>query len=530
MFLNKRLPKFNYLFDNKEMIVYFFVLINLILRFPSINNSIPPYFFYCDEGMFIQEVVRMIQDNSFQQNMFKAGPVNIYPPFIIYKLYSLVFNSSFDYLELLFIGRLVLPIASSAITILYLDKLIRLLILNKKNLPSFTALSLFTFSPYIFSQTRIWYPDNYQFLFSTMFMYHLLKLNRGEYNLKNTLPVIISFTLLTSVKYTGLLYLLPLLVVILIKNYELIYEIKISQIIKKNLSYLFFGLIFISAFNLSAILNFENFMSDYLFNFQNYGGNYIFQMRAFHGFKYYAVFLFIIPTSIFSVTFLFYGIKAMFGERKFFDLFLIFVFPLGVCIYLGGFYLIMNRNINFLFINTIVIVTYGIVKAMENLENRFNSFWKFNLFALVAFILFSFSFTFISDFKTDSRIEASQWLDENIIFKADTLTFGHNEGCTGDSPAENKFLIFYDPEMIGQHDFYLFNNYWKNPVLERGKINVLTQTNFKNAHFYYYMNLNLLTNNILKETLSIPEGYQLVKTFTGNGPDLYLLQKVYEND
>ena len=72
--------------------------------------------------LFSEETFRMLQENSYLQEMFKAGPVNIYPPFIIYKYTSHLqiklpaFNT-----ELLILGRIILLILASCLTILFLD-------------------------------------------------------------------------------------------------------------------------------------------------------------------------------------------------------------------------------------------------------------------------------------------------------------------------------------------------------------------------------------------------------------------------
>ena len=53
---------------------------------------------------------------------------------------------------------------------------------------------------------------------------------------------------------------------------------------------------------------------------------------------------------------------------------------------------------------------------------------------MFGFMLYSFTLTIIDDFKTDSRIVAESWIQQNIVFNSST-TFGTNEGCSGDSPA-----------------------------------------------------------------------------------------------
>ena len=105
-----------------KYLIFIFFIGNIFIRVPSITQNIPPYFF-CDEEMFSEETFRMLQEKSYFQQMFKAGPVNIYPPFIIYKIYITLTNQAPEFNELLILGRLVLPILASCLTILFLDKL-----------------------------------------------------------------------------------------------------------------------------------------------------------------------------------------------------------------------------------------------------------------------------------------------------------------------------------------------------------------------------------------------------------------------
>ncbi len=505
-----------------KYLIFIFFIGNIFIRVPSITQNIPPYFF-CDEEMFSEETFRMLQEKSYFQQMFKAGPVNIYPPFIIYKIYITLTNQAPVFNELLILGRLVLPILASCLTILFLDKLVNLLFGQGSLRPRLLIFSLFTFSPYIFSQSRMWYPDHYQFFITTALTFYILKMFYEKISFKTVVPIVVFYALLISTKYTGLFFGLPIFLAILIKTLK---EKNILSVGLRNIfAYLVFGVLVLLTINFSALMNLEKFLQDFLFNINNYGGGFELSSRGFHGFKYYIIFLFIIPFSIFSIYFLSIGTIDLIKRKKYFEIFLHVFIPFVICIYLGGFYLIMNRNINFLLVSVLLLTTYGIEKSLNSLK-----FKKFNysvLTLMFGFMLYSFTLTVIDDFKTDSRIVAESWIQENIVFNSST-TFGTNEGCSGDSPATKTGETIYDPNFDLGLDYYILNDYWSSKITNNNsRQNIFTVRNHKNDHFYYYLNLDLISNRNFAdvENFNIPDGYEIIKTFDGNGPRIYILSK-----
>jgi len=505
-----------------KYLIFIFFIGNIFIRVPSITQNLPPYFF-CDEELFSEETFRMLQENSYLQEMFKAGPVNIYPPLIIYKIYITFTNQAPSFNELLILGRIILPILASCLTILFLDKLSHLLF-GKENLrPKVVIFSLFTFSPYIFSQSRMWYPDHYQFFITTALTFYILKMYYEKISFKSVIPIIIFYALLISTKYTGLFFGLPIFLAILIKTFKEKTTLTIG--LKNILSYLIFGSAVLLTINLSALVNFEKFLQDFLFNINNYGGGFELSNRGFHGFKYYIIFLFIIPFSIFSIYFLSLGALDLIKRKKYFEIFLHVLIPFIICIYLGGFYLIMNRNINFLLISVLLLTTYGIEKSLNSVKFRKLNYSLISL--MFAFILYSFVLTIIDDLKTDSRVVAESWMQENINFGTST-TFGTNEACSGDSPAAKIGETIYDPNFDLGLDYYILNDYWSSKITNNNsRQNIFTVRNHKNDHFYYYLNLDLISNRHFAdvEKFNIPDGYEIIKTFDGNGPTIYILSK-----
>ena len=127
---------------------YFFYLLGflyLVTKLPSINHNLPPYYFACDEGLFSDEVFRMLQLNSPQQEMFKSGPLNVFPIYILYKLFIDIFNKSFEYVNLIIFSRYVLTIGLNLLSLLMLKKLLSLFFSKEESKLINLGLLLFVF-------------------------------------------------------------------------------------------------------------------------------------------------------------------------------------------------------------------------------------------------------------------------------------------------------------------------------------------------------------------------------------------------
>tara|TARA_Y100001980_G_C14334850_1_gene150984 strand:- start:86 stop:646 length:561 start_codon:yes stop_codon:yes gene_type:complete len=185
----------------------------------------------------------------------------------------------------------------------------------------------------------------------------------------------------------------------------------------------------------------------------------------------------------------------------------------------------MNRNINFLLISVLLLTTYGIEKSLNSVKFRKLNYSVITL--MFTFMLYSFVLTIIDDLKTDSRAVAESWMQENINFGTST-TFGTNEACSGDSPAAKIGETIYDPNFDLGLDYYILNDYWSSKITNNNlRQNIFTVRNHKNDHFYYYLNLDLISNRHFAdvEKFNIPDGYEIIKTFDGNGPKIYILSK-----
>ena len=508
---------------------YFFYLLGflyLVTKLPSINHNLPPYYFACDEGLFSDEVFRMLQLNSPQQEMFKSGPLNVFPIYILYKSFIDIFNISFEYVNLIIFSRYVLTIGLNLLSLLMLKKLLSLFFSKEESKFINLGLLLFVISPYLFAQTRLWYPDSYQLAFSLGLIFYTFKTRKEKLGFRNIIFLSIFSSLIFATKYTGVFITIPAIYVVIEKLFYTFKGYDLSTKILEFLKYFSVSILIFITINLGILLNFEQFLNDFYFNLNNYGGNFNFAWRLIGGTAYYSTFLFIVPFSLFSVFYQITAVIRFLKDKKYFEFFTFFVIPFCFCFYLGGFYLIINRNINFLIPLLIIPICVGIKESLRFQFKIVRILSSINIICLSIFLIYSFSTTLMDDFEKDSRIEMQNYLLSEPS-SLSSLTIGINEGCTGDSPAEGIINTENDRFIENGYDAYLFNSFW-NSAIKLQKQNILFVTNHKNTHFDYYLNLDLFNDNFFTQNkiLEINQNYKIKKIFGTNGPKMiYLVKK-----
>ena len=309
---------------------YFFYLLGflyLVTKLPSINHNLPPYYFACDEGLFSDEVFRMLQLNSPQQEMFKSGPLNVFPIYILYKLYIDIFNISFEYVNLIIFSRYVLTIGLNLLSLLMLKKLLSLFFSKEESKFINLGLLLFVISPYLFAQTRLWYPDSYQLAFSLGLIFYTFKTRKEKLGFRNIIFLSIFSSLIFATKYTGVFITIPAIYVVIEKLFYTFKGYDLSTKILEFLKYFSVSILIFITINLGILLNFEQFLDDFYFNLNNYGGNFNFAWRLIGGTAYYSTFLFIVPFSLFSVFYQIAAVIRFLKDKKYFEFFTFFVIP-----------------------------------------------------------------------------------------------------------------------------------------------------------------------------------------------------------
>lgn len=255
----------------------------LVPRSISLNSDLPPYLF-CDESIFLN-AVNSFNLHSLYANEFRAGGINIFPILFIKILFfiendtSLIIAARFFYLILL--GFLTCYFIYKTSRILGFDKLIS----------SFSVL-IFILSPISLSVSRIWYPDNYIYFFSSGFLYYLLK-SKIFHNIRYFILCGLFFGMAVSTKYTAIFLLLPV-----------IFLFSTNMKIIRNLMVMLLTSLFIfSLINYSIFFNFDRFYTDFIYNINNYGAHSWFD---FSGPLFYLASSLVIFATPFFFTYLFY--------------------------------------------------------------------------------------------------------------------------------------------------------------------------------------------------------------------------------
>ena len=125
--------------------------------------------------------------------MFKSGPLNVFPIYILYKSFIDIFNISFEYVNLIIFSRYVLTIGLNLLSLLMLKKLLSLFFSKEESKFINLGLLLFVISPYLFAQTRLWYPDSYQLAFSLGLIFYTFKTRKENLGFRNIIFLSIFF-------------------------------------------------------------------------------------------------------------------------------------------------------------------------------------------------------------------------------------------------------------------------------------------------------------------------------------------------
>ena len=128
-------------------------------------------------------------------------------------------------------------------------------------------------------------------------------------------------------------------------------------------------------------------------------------------------------------------------------------------------------------------------------------------------------------FKGFKRLQAEEWIQDNLI--EDNLIVGYNFGYTG-TPARLIPSSVSDSFVEKDLDYYIFDDFWANDFFDiKDRRNILFVLNHKNSHFYYDSNYKFIESNLTDlSKFTIRKEYELVKSFIGNGPRIFVFKKI----
>jgi len=516
------IKKLNHDESKSWTLIFFLVVASFLVRLSPLRQEMPPYSF-CDEDIFSIEALRLVTTGSWLTSEFRAGGMNIFPTVIIGKILQF-FGQDVTLTTSITIGRFVGPILLGSLT----TSLIYLITfeISKKRSVAVLASIFFIASPAVYAYGRISYPDHYIYFFSAGFLYYLLKTIRNQPRLVDFIMVGVFLGSTTSVKYTGASLLIPYGAALSVNLYRNRQDsAKLAVDINRSVCTLIASLFTFLVINLSAFFEPRAFVGGFLANIQNYER---FEGSVFSGTVFY---LFV---SYFMLFGFLGGLIVIAGyanvwrkERRLF--FVFFAFPTLLSFILSTAGLVFNRNVSITLPFVIPVMAWGAHSLFLLLRAKIGNN-KAIFCALIFFLqpIYSLGVSLSNDLKQDSRLVASLWLKENV---PKHMVIGVNESCSGKGPASTAgFQIQTDPFLDQKKEYYVFVHYWGTPFDDfyRKNVGIAQVVDQKYLHFDHVNDRTIFRFPKQKPTLDdlTPIGYEIVKLFSSNGPDVIVLKRI----
>jgi hypothetical protein len=492
---------------------------------------LPPYL-YCDEGIYSNEVLRMLTSDTLVVNEFRAGGFNIYPVLLLFKLWGIFSTDLPSLSDVVVIGRLVHVVFLSSLAIFFIFHITNNLF-NNERIGLYAVLG-FVVSPMVYGISRYWYPDHYIVVFASGFLFFLSDAFKNKPTLKSCIGIGVFWALTVSTKYTGVLFAIPVFVLMALYLWDNRAKDMIKAAFSRSVAYsliilIAFTLVF-SIFNFSIFINTEKFVDDFIFNINNYKGA---EPKMFLGFiseaaKFYFLTTYVLTLGIAGfLVFLLGYLGILINSKKLF--FLMICFPAFLIIYLGDAGIFINRNMMILLPFILPVFGYGFFSINQfalKLDGNKKLITRAFLTLTIIFASGQTAYAFVHDFQPDSRIVAHDWLKEHIPAGP---TIGTNEFCSGSSPAAMGNKLAKDPYMKTGYKYYVLNSYWKSALdpVYRNRLGVWQVIDQKYLWFHNNMD-DIFYRKIDKSVTidnTIPSSYRVLKVFDSNGPDIVILER-----
>ena len=522
-----RVKIWNKRFDyrHQNFLFYLLIAVSIAVRFPHVFKELSPYQF-CDEVMWLNEVQRMVSENSFIPKNFLSGSLAIVPAFVASQLAKLIIGRNLDANELTIVTRIVLIQGSVIGAAFVYRKILRLLLKNEWIVIGGIAILLLNPSSLAFS--LYWYPDHY-ILFPAIFFYYTIIsaiVNRKS-GISQWILIGVAWAILVSTKYTTLLAGVMLIPVLIAggKNFSL--QVSSFRILRKaTIVFVTFSMSFLVLIY-GVIFHPRKFVGQFLYNLSNYG-------RFKGGIQplvFYLYTMLISPFGLVSLSLLVVGVVFVFKLNKLVGWSLI-SFPVLLVISLSRSGFTISRNVAVLLPITSIFLICGLQEVLSIAKKQARLLRSL----IFIFVAFSLSFPLIEtiaqiqkSLKQDSRVLASRWISGNIPGNS---TIGNNESCSGASPVETAGLkSTRDPMMELQLDFYVFNSFWGSPLYRHYE----SDSDQRYFHFHRFLidsegNLRYSGFPLFRQHFDIadltPKNYFVQRIFDGDGPSIVILRRL----
>ncbi len=497
------------------------------VRLPAVFRELPPYLF-CDEGIFLGDVRQQLNGGALGADDFRSGGVNIYPVVGLWRILSMLGVGAPSDTALVISGRLLLTVLLGAGAVIPIYLATR--VISQRRAIGVVAGLAWIVSPYVLGVSRYWYPDHYAAFFSSWVLLFAVLILMRKPSWSYFVGLGAAWGLASATKYSGAFLGVTLLVVLLAlwrreRNEAFVRTWPPAALMRRGAGAVgSAGFVFLVA-NWSLFRTPERFRADFMFNVENYStsGDTTFMdglpFNLFVALGLTAGLIGVVPYAVGYVT-LWWRSRALFV--------LLSSFPVGLAVYLSTNSLIFHRNMSIAVPYLLPVLALGLA-ALWHVAVKRRRLWTLAavaLAAVIAQVAWSASASLSRDFHQDTRLQAEKWIQANIPSGA---TVGVNEFCSGPSAARaTGRAVQVDPDMAGRYPFYALDSYWPSVLsaayFRRGPFWWLSDQ--RDAH-YYGTDDTSVTGRLGNPpvTALVPEGYRIVKTFRGSGPEIVILRR-----
>ena len=493
------------------------------LRIISTRGGLGPYMF-CDEGMWVDELLRMNSEGTFLMREFRSGALNVLPlrllAELIPPLQAVTANGTLQ------LGRFFMTSLVGATTapLVYLT-------IREVHRSKYVALfgSLLTvFSPAMFVLGQFWYPDHYLSSSIAAILYITFRFRRTK-RIRDALLLGVCIGCALSIKTSSISVAAWSFLVIAVSQdggsrlsaQGCLVEVKnrIRELLAVSLS----ALLSLLLLNFSLFINFDLWQEAMKYNSTNYQGSFGFKGIVMHLLLGAAT-----PVGVAGIVgIVFYGTHGFRNRFLIVPNFLILsllAIPIVNSFIFGLSGHIIYRNISSGLVPTVIVATIGLSHLLQIFHSRNKGFGLSIGIVLLLPIMLEISTFVLTKLADDSR-EIAQNAIPSLISKDEVI--GTNEFCSGDSPAlVAGYETVYDPHLSAGIDVFLINSYWSSPLSE-----LYTESGFLlDAHFYWFDVVDFRIFNRVKPSREdledrLPHNFDVLEIFRGSGPDMILVKR-----
>ena len=514
---------------NIKLTIFFIFALNVFLRIPAIFQELPPNTF-CDEDLIINYAHKNFNENKIYY--YGVSQINYYIVVLPAYLIELLTNEKLSKSQFIILARLLGPVFLNSLSSIIIFSVLLTVFESYKISILFTF--LYTFSPMVLGLSRIFYPDHYMIIFSTICLLLSLLSLKGISNYYSTIFGSLAVAIASSIKLHGLVLIIPLIISKI--NFSKRFNEHIFHIIKsslyQNLPLIMSTLIFYILLNPFIFIEGISVLKEYIaWKSSIYLSDPEYLVSDTPSFFYFLI-TFFSSFGICSSLLLFNGLIRLF--RNDFQLFIILIScPLVLILYFGQFKFVVIRNMILALPFALILIAYGYCKSINNIKNIGLRYFMTLLLFLepVSKSLFSF----FSDFRIDSRTKTREWVSKNI---KEGSIIASNRGCFQPFPFDiNKYELvdlgfsstMLYPDDYSKIDYLIIDSWFGDMVgdsthksMQSWQI-IFTEKIFNNLT--YNNAPGVFHENKYKKWLIRNKLFKHISTVRGYGPDIF----IYEN-